>query len=31
MDSPELIFTWIPLDTTVMNGVVDGENHLTGR
>ncbi|MCH2515241.1 MAG: DUF402 domain-containing protein [Dehalococcoidia bacterium] len=31
MDSPELIVTWIPLDTTVMNGVVDGENHLTGR
>ena len=31
MNSPELIVTWILLDTKGMNGVVDGENHLTGR
>ena len=31
LDSPELIVTWIPLGTTVMNGVVDGETHLTGQ
>lgn len=30
-DSPELIVTWLPLDTTVMNGAIDGQNHLSGR